>query len=358
MILARSVVGASGKKELGWAAGGFVLVAVMSGILGFMQTRSSDERWGAGDQSLDSLDALPLADRSGAVPMPGAAKKGSKGADWTNPESMLYQAPGGTPGEVTASNENAADKLSEDLGRANSIGKKPADPSGWGGEAARTGISAASNGGARPTLAPMGGSLGGSSGGNSGASFSGGGSAPFGVGQSHPGQAQINGAPSSSAGVVRGGSQSLLALRQVANAMGNARVSHDMERSWGHGAGSFDGAGTGGTLSGGGTSVEGIGTGSGVPANLKDGDPNGQDLLKKDIQPAPPPTPTPTSGSSIQNQELMMMAAGLLAAGLVAVLVKQLTSKSTDATSGAGQPPPVPNGCIDPKTCTPGSGKG
>jgi len=309
-----------------------VIVAVVSAIMGFMQTRSTDERWSLGDQSLDTLDVFN-GDRSGSVAMPGG-KKSSRSDKWTSPESMLYQAPGGSQVEsVSAGSESSAEKLLDDLGRASAMGKKPADASGWNGEAARTGLSANSGGAgatsARPTLAPMNGGFASSNSGTSAGNFFAG-STPFGVGKSQPGEARAAGSPASAEpGIGRGGNQSLLALRRVAGTMGNARTAHDMERMWGHTAGSFDGAGAYSTLAGGGTSDSGIGTGSGVPANLK-GDVNSNDIQKKDIQPPPPVTPAPVDNSSIQNRQLMMIAAGLLAAGLVAVVMKSLTSSPTD----------------------------
>lgn len=356
MILARSAVGYGGKKEFGWAAAGFLLVGAMSAVMGYVQTRTADDRWSSSDQSLDSLDVLPLANRSGSIAMPGANGK-SKNADWTNPESMLYQAPGGSQVEGAAAAGGAADKLSEDMGRASAMGKKPADTTGWNGEAPRTGLvdGAAGTAASRPSLAPMNGGLGGSNSGSSGSNLFAG-STPFGVGKSQPGEAHLGGLPATDHAVGRGGNQSLLALRQVAQAMGNARTSHDLERSWGHGAGSFDGASAASGLSGGGGADGGIGMGSGVPANLKS-DVNSNDLAKKDIQPPAPAASAPVDNSSIQNRELMMMAAGLLAAGLVAVMVNKLMNGNT--TASAGKPPTVDNGCIDPSTCRPPtSGKG
>lgn len=329
----------SNKNQYGWALAGFFLVAGVAAVMGFLQSRSTSDRWSSGDQDVDSLAVLPLSEPPGSVRAPGGPLDGDA-VSRSSPESLLQQAGAGGEGQDAASadgspiaGENASG--ADGSGASDSVGGKPADPSGWNGEKAQgiPGTQVAM--GPKPTLAPMsglgGGGGGGGGGGSSGAGYSAGGS-PFGSGASRPGHSHtlgLPGAPPDREGRSNtAGTRSIDALRQVAASGSSAKRATDAERAWGANAKNFDGASalptldTKGQPSGGGG---GIGIGGNVPSNLKGGGPgaNPGDTSSKNIQPPAPTNPKQVNTQQNQmGQMMMMMLVSTLMSGLVGAAVK------------------------------------
>lgn len=330
------------KDQYSWAIGGFLLVAGISALMGLLRPHAAEDRWSPSD-AVDS-DVLPLSDQPGAIRAPGGPLQGEAGnSKRLSPENLIEQGGpiDGENGDASAPADGAAgagDNLSQD-GRSDSIGKKPADASGWNGEAARgvPGLNVAM--GPKPTLAPMGG-FGGGGGGGSGASGGGGsfgggggfssGATPFGSGHSLPGQSHTIGLGSSTDRdhPHTGGGASLDQLRQVASSAGNARKATEHENAWGSGAKSFDGAVDRPTLVSNGGSDTGVGIGSSVPGNLKSaggggGGGNAGDNSSKSIQPPPPGQPKPVNTDQNQmSQMMMMMLMSTMLSGVAGAAVK------------------------------------
>ena len=321
----------SSKSRYGWALAGFLLVAGLAALMGLLRDRSVGGRWSAGDQDVDSLSVLPLADPPGSIRAPGGPLHGDTSSSGrASPESLLQQAGSGpaegegASGAAEGSASNAGDSSSSG---ADSAGAKSTDPTGWNGERAKSIPGTQTAMGPKPTLAPMSG-MGASGGGGSSASFSAG-SAPFGAGQSHPGSSHtvgLSSAPPERDGAARGGgNKSLEALRQVAGSSGNAKRSADTERAWGLGSKNFDGSSTLPTMQTPGASDSGVGIGGSVPGNLKGGGggANPADASKKDIQPPPPANPKKVdTPQNSMGQMVMMMVMSVVLTGVVGGVMK------------------------------------
>lgn len=278
----------------------------------------------AGSSGPSSLDSTlnPSGAPGGVIDL-SMASASSKRKDPGSLMSSLYSAPEDAPADASAAGAAAGSVASADAGAGKGrladalrdISKRPADPSGWGGQKAQRGFSA--------SFAAPKGNFGGLSGLGGGSSASG---ARFNAapsfaasGSDASGGGRIG--VSSTRGLTDDGSdsktnvQSFNALRKVAKGMGNAARSGDIAAAMMMGGRSFDGGGAGGMSMGKGAVADTAVAAAlnSAPANLKVNDPKLTDFKFEPV----PMTNEPQIDEKEQRMRMQQMMMQALLMGIV-----------------------------------------